>query len=274
MLVEFDRIREFESADQKVQTLKDIKNDLIGSSDVKQAYFDQALIETIMPLLDQEKNQPMRVLNETLSVLNCFFFDFPKAAACFTIFKDSIVDTFKWLVTNWSQQVTIAEHVSDIEECAKLKVTSFRVLRNLLGAGVLEADDLMDFGENLVDQISQSAHASETEASLAAQLTSQLCADSDKFRTLVLEKNLVDIYLRVIDEISQKVSEQCLLNCLQAVAAATKQSKAGVDKILNSYPAAFAKIVEVYMRYPDNLFKRASCRIITNCAKERPYVFQ
>ena len=35
MLVEFDRIREFESPDQKVQTLKDIKNDLIGSSDVK-----------------------------------------------------------------------------------------------------------------------------------------------------------------------------------------------------------------------------------------------
>ena len=96
------------------------------------------------------------------------------------------------------------------------------MLRNLLGTGVLEADDLMDFGENLVDQISQSAHASETEASLAAQLTSQLCADSDKFRALVLEKNLVDIYLRVIDEISQKVSEQCLLNCLQAVAAATK----------------------------------------------------
>ena len=102
MLVEFDRIREFESADQKVQTLKDIKNDLIGSSDVKQAYFDQALIETIMPLLDQEKNQPMKVLNETLSVLNCFFFDFPKAAACFTMFKESIVDTFKWLVTSWS----------------------------------------------------------------------------------------------------------------------------------------------------------------------------
>ena len=49
-----------------------------------------------------------------------------------------------------------------------MKVTSFRVLRNLLGAGVLEASDLLDFGEDLVDQISQSAHASETEASLAA----------------------------------------------------------------------------------------------------------
>ena len=40
MLVEFDRIREFTSVELKVQTLKDIKNDLIGSVDVKQAYFD------------------------------------------------------------------------------------------------------------------------------------------------------------------------------------------------------------------------------------------
>ena len=78
----------------------------------------------------------------------------------------------------------------------------------------------------------------------------------------------MNIYLRVISEISFKVSEQCLLHCLQAVASVTKKSKAGVDKILNSYPTAFVKVVEVYMRYPDNQFKQASCRIITNCATE------
>ena len=114
MLIEFDGIRDFDSAEQKVKMLKDIKNDLVGSSDVKQAYFDQALIETIMPLLSKEKNQPMIVLCETLSVLNCFFFDFPKAAACFTIFKDSIVDTFKWLVSRWAEQRTMVEQASDL----------------------------------------------------------------------------------------------------------------------------------------------------------------
>ena len=54
------------------------------------------------------------------------------------------------------------------KERAKLQVTSFRVLRNLLRTGVLEASDLLGFSEELVEQISQSAHASETEASLAA----------------------------------------------------------------------------------------------------------
>ena len=54
------------------------------------------------------------------------------------------------------------------KECAKLRVTSFRVLRNLLRTGVFEANDLQGFSEELVEQISQSAHASETEASLAA----------------------------------------------------------------------------------------------------------
>ena len=151
MLVEFDNIKEFKSAEQKVQTLKDIKNDLVGSADVKQAYFDQALIETIMPLLAKEKNQPLPVLNETLSVLNCFFFDFPKSKACFVLFKDVIRESFSWLLQNWQEQgqqnSELLQDEVNHQENAKLKVTSFRVIRNLLKSGVLETSDLQDFSE-------------------------------------------------------------------------------------------------------------------------------
>ena len=55
-LIDFDKITEFETFQKKIDTLKAIKNELIGSSETKQAYFDQGLIETVVPLLQKEKN--------------------------------------------------------------------------------------------------------------------------------------------------------------------------------------------------------------------------
>ena len=51
MLVEFDGIENFASVEAQIQTLRDVKNDMIGSVDVKLGYFNKALIETLMPML-------------------------------------------------------------------------------------------------------------------------------------------------------------------------------------------------------------------------------
>ena len=55
-LIDFDKISEYETFQEKIDTLKAIKNELIGSSETKQDYFDQGLIETVVPLLQKEKN--------------------------------------------------------------------------------------------------------------------------------------------------------------------------------------------------------------------------
>ena len=44
MLVEFDELSNLGSAETKLQILKDIKNDMVGSIEVKNAYFEKGLI--------------------------------------------------------------------------------------------------------------------------------------------------------------------------------------------------------------------------------------
>ena len=51
MLVDFDGIENFISVEAQIQTLRDVKNDMIGSSDVKLGYFDKGLIETLIPMM-------------------------------------------------------------------------------------------------------------------------------------------------------------------------------------------------------------------------------
>ena len=51
MLVDFDGIENFTSVEAQIQTLRDVKNDMIGSLDVKLGYFDKGLIKTLIPMM-------------------------------------------------------------------------------------------------------------------------------------------------------------------------------------------------------------------------------
>ena len=66
--------------------MKDIKNDMIGSEDIKMGYFNKGLIETLMPML-QNKNTSSNVRFEAFTVLNSFLFNCPKALETFKTFR-------------------------------------------------------------------------------------------------------------------------------------------------------------------------------------------
>ena len=54
MLIEFDGIENSNSTESQLQTLRDIKNDMIGSVETKLGYFNKGLVETLMLMLQNK----------------------------------------------------------------------------------------------------------------------------------------------------------------------------------------------------------------------------
>ena len=74
------------SREQKLSMLRSVKNELIGSAEMKSHYFDNGLVETLMPMIGKEEDSELMV--EIVSILNSFFFHFPRAIdvlKCFSI---------------------------------------------------------------------------------------------------------------------------------------------------------------------------------------------
>ena len=66
MLVEFDDLATLESADTKLQILKDIKNDMVGSVEIKNAYFEKGLVDKLISLLCPSNKDPLTVKSEAI----------------------------------------------------------------------------------------------------------------------------------------------------------------------------------------------------------------
>lgn len=79
MFVGIDSLSKLPAKEQLV-ALRDIRNQLIGCQDTKQAYFDKGLIEVVVPLLTAGCDTD--VCSEILIILNCYTFDCPKALEC------------------------------------------------------------------------------------------------------------------------------------------------------------------------------------------------
>ena len=66
MLVEFDDLANLGTADTKLQILKDIKNDMVGSVEIKNAYFEKGLVHKLISLLSPSKKEPLTVKSEAI----------------------------------------------------------------------------------------------------------------------------------------------------------------------------------------------------------------
>lgn len=91
MIIQFKHLK---PSRENLQTFKDIKNELIGNE--KQSYFDNGLIETIIPLLtvkidesETSLDDPL-ILYECLAILNSFLIQFKKSNDVFSVFKADI----------------------------------------------------------------------------------------------------------------------------------------------------------------------------------------
>lgn len=65
--------------------LKDVRDDMIGCPDTKLAYFNKALVETLVPMLVNKKGLDAQVKNEIFTVLNSLLTSVEKASATFEL---------------------------------------------------------------------------------------------------------------------------------------------------------------------------------------------
>lgn len=79
-LIDIDALKNDDLVTQ-ISKLRLVKNCLIGCLEKKDQYFNMGIIESLMPQVS--KIQDPQLLLETLTILNCYFFDFPKAIDCF-----------------------------------------------------------------------------------------------------------------------------------------------------------------------------------------------
>lgn len=93
--IDIDKLKKDDPVDKKILFLRTLKNEMIGCQDVKEELFNKGLIETLMPMLALETEE--HLLQEIVTIINCYFFDFPKAYDAFTCYKQSFVDMHLFL---------------------------------------------------------------------------------------------------------------------------------------------------------------------------------
>ena len=71
MLVEFEDLANFESANRKAQALREIKNDMVGSEEIKIAYFEKGLVDQLITLLQASDKELFPAQSEAAQILNC-----------------------------------------------------------------------------------------------------------------------------------------------------------------------------------------------------------
>lgn len=89
---------EFSESEDKIESLRAIKNDLIGND--KKAYFNKGLIETVVPLLNDADPY---VVYESIAILNSFLIDFPEATDVFHVFETNLQTSIKAILSSTDQ---------------------------------------------------------------------------------------------------------------------------------------------------------------------------
>ena len=116
-------IIEFSSPANRLQNLRDIKNDLIGND--KKVYFNKGLIETVVPLLnDPDAN----IIYECLVILNSFLIDFPDAIDVFHVFAQEIKQSIHNILYN--QISLMADRLNEM---------TLRLIRNLVESDIIDS---------------------------------------------------------------------------------------------------------------------------------------
>lgn len=79
-LIPIELLKNNEEGEKKINLIR-VKNDIIGCLDRKEEYFNQGLLETLLPMVTPDT--PHELLLEILGILNSYFFDFPRSLEIF-----------------------------------------------------------------------------------------------------------------------------------------------------------------------------------------------
>jgi hypothetical protein len=124
-VIDIDRLKKDDPVDKKIAFLRTLKNEMIGCQDIKEELFNKGLIETLMPMLTVETS--WQLLSEVVTIINCYFFDFPKAFDAFHCYKQSFVEMHLLLST--------------YKDAPQLVDIVLRIIKNMLISGIVKPSD-------------------------------------------------------------------------------------------------------------------------------------
>jgi hypothetical protein len=195
---------------------------LVGSHERKALYFNQGLLETLLPMisLDTDSN----VLLEIASVVNSYFFDFPRALECFRCYNSSFI-AMRDILKRAGTQTLVVDMI-------------LRVIKNELLCGLSKPGDFED--STIIDDLAQCL-TSKSRIMTIAQIIASLCSSSSigggeqRFRDQVVvnKKKILEILVAQVTVFASTVSEECITNCLEALASVTQDTKPCTSFILS-----------------------------------------
>lgn len=124
-------------------SIRDAKNQLIGSQDIKEKFFEMGILECLMPLIQKESNllktsEDQELLLNIVGIINSYFFDFEKALRVLEVYKEVFLQLLESL-----QEVNRTFEKKNFRT-TQLIESLLRVTKNAITSKILSAEDLKE----------------------------------------------------------------------------------------------------------------------------------
>lgn len=162
--------------DNKIDSIKQIKNEIIGSFKQKNKYWKDGLIELLLGSMD-ELEMSSDLLIGAYSIFVCYTHNFEEAYETF-LYKEDFSDR---IVDNLTKAIELNEDSRIIDLC-------MQILRNLLVNEMISTKKAIDLGiirilERLVDNNKR--------INLVAQIVAKLAKNSDEIKNILMEEHSI-----------------------------------------------------------------------------------
>ncbi|CDW81757.1 armadillo repeat-containing protein [Stylonychia lemnae] len=231
-------------SDIKLEKLKTLKFQMIGSHENKEIYFNQGLVEILFSMVSTELDD--KILKEIITSINCYFFNFPQAQECFKFFSSTFVQMHFFLTTYKDSSPQFIDMV-------------LRIIRNSLVSGIVKAKDFEN--QNLILELGTFLNT-KVRISLIAQILTILCQSKDLKLEIEQNRQILEKILEQITKNQYIISDECLANCVCALAEASDKNQQ-ISSFILTYPQAVDELTK-HLRHPDNVMKVKSSRILSN----------
>lgn len=140
----------------KLSKLRQLKNELIGNQEKKEYYYNQGIIETLLSMVGSEQDD--KLLLEIVTVINCYFFDFPNSLECFKFYSHTFMQMHFFLQT--------------YKESPQLIDIVLKIIKNSITSGIIKVSDFEN--QNLIEEL-EPLMISRSRISIIAKIVSLLC---------------------------------------------------------------------------------------------------
>lgn len=185
----------------KVDIIRKIRNDIIGSFKMKSKYWQEGLIETLLSNMDDLEMSPELLLG-AYSIFSCYTNNYEDAYDAFK-YKEDFADK---IVDNLSKAIELNEDNRVID-------LWMQIIRNLLVNDIISPEKVWTL--NLLEIFEKLADSNNKRINLIAQMLSKMAKNSEEVKNVILEqKTILDSIISWIEEKGSNNLRISVLECL------------------------------------------------------------